>query len=161
MINDILEISTDILPNTQKTAEDRGREQTIIHFETLEKVNEVEFRGSLDPIIIYTKKDGREQINVQPFNYDNMDKVSLSFEEKIAHYGKTTNTLYGNHFIESTVTNDESISIDTYDIGDYNDFFTAMQSPVDTGIDLEVFFGSIFLELEQSDLTDFQNGLGE
>ena len=161
MINDTLHISTNILPNTQKTAEDRGRDQTLVHFESIERVSESEFRGSIDPIVVYRKKGEQEQVNVQPFNYDNPEKENLSFETKLQHFSKTTRDLRTNVIKSEQLPNLVSISIDSYDLGTVNDFYVALTSPTDMGILYDRFFGSVFIEMSQEDLNDFQNGLGE
>lgn len=154
----ILNISTLGQQPTQKTTEDRGREQTIVHFESLGKVNENKFNNSLDPIVIYRKKGAQVQISVQPFNFDNKDKEGLSFVDKLSHFSRISRTLYSNVVLEDIVV-DTTISIDSFDLGTYNDFLISFNNPLDNKITVDRFFGSVFMELQDTDLTKFTNGI--
>ena len=106
-----------------------------------------------------TIKDAQEQIKIEPFNYDNKDKETLSIIDKLPFYKKEIRTLDTNTLIDTISPDLNVLSIDTVELGTYDNFLVSFNSPLDTGVTLEQFFGSVFLELDTTELTNFTNGI--
>lgn len=135
------------------------REQTIVHFQSVTKIDETKFTDSLDPIIVYNTKDTQEQVYVIPFNVDNVDKENLSFEEKMVYFDKATRENRYLKLIDVVDVTNTVVTDTAPDMGTYDDFLAAFGTPLNLDLSIQNCFGGIFLELDPSELDEVRYGL--
>lgn len=156
-ISDILNLSS----NRNIKHASRNKDQLVVHFKSLALVNEQKFGTSGDPIVIFKAKGIMEQVKVIPFNYDNETKESLPFAEKKQYYSKKITTFRTNNLIYEDERNLDVTAVVSIDYGTPEELDFHLKNPTDLGINIEKFFGSVYLDLKDESLNEFEIGIGE
>ncbi len=116
--SDILDLSVD------KSKKPHG--QHIIHFRSLNDVDETKFGLSEDPIIIYNAKGVQEQTKVIPVNFDKLDnesKETILFSDKLKNFSKKVTSLKTNKLVYETdvnltvITSVEDLTLNSKSLG--------------------------------------------
>jgi hypothetical protein len=145
------------------------RNQGIYHYRLFEMIDESQFAGDVDPIIVYRKIYDKyntvvEQVKVLPFKEEHTSKENLSFQEKMQYYRKkllSDNHGYGSVTVSNETAEDtEVVQIRDINYGEITDFISAYNGPVVSetlsSYTTESYFDSHFLDLQESTLTEFQ-----
>lgn len=158
----IREILTDIESdgNQQKSAEARlDSDKLIVHFQSINQVDESKFNGEKDPLVVYRTKGKNEIVSVLPFKDGQEDKELLSFAEKIQYFRVRKLDLQSGVELEVKQADETTTTLMTVDYGTFEDFYLTFVNPTDIGLTSSELFDGLYLDLKPESVTEMQAGI--
>lgn len=139
--------------------------QFIGHYHSVHSVDESQFSGIKDPLVIFRDRGTQVQVKVIPFQAEaETEMATKSFEEKFSYFQRKISSLETGTKEEDIAADLTVTSVKRRDIllGNYADFINAYANPSSFADDyetVEAYFDSMYLDLKESNLTDFRDAL--
>ena len=129
-------------------------EKKVYHYTGLGVVNDQDFAAQEDALVIFKSLGKIEHVSVVPFRDES--KKTLSFQEKLQYFRVRK---LGWETGEEVEVKDEDETVTTVLVTNYgtlSDFNTAFSNPSDYGVEFQVYFDSMYLDLKDEVLGEFQ-----